>query len=96
MSDRLSTVENKLDAVETKAEYAIEQVTAVRVENGVLELRLKKFELDMQKSQDAIDDLQGRLRRDTLIFKGFPEDEKGKVEAGELLSICGFSFVSIK
>ena len=78
MSDRLSRVVNKLDAVETKAEYAIEQATAVRVENGGLEVRLKKLELDMQKSQDAIDDLQGRLRRDTLIFKGFPEDEEGK------------------
>ena len=32
----------------------------------------------MQKSQDAIDDLQGRLRRNTLIFKGFPEDAEGK------------------
>ena len=79
MSDRLITVENKLNAVETKAEYATEQATAVTVENGSLEVRLKNLELDMQESQDAIDDdLQGKLRRNTLIFKGFPEDAEGK------------------
>ena len=49
MLDRLSTVENKLNAVETKAEHATEQATAVRVENGSLEVRMKKLELDMQK-----------------------------------------------
>ena len=42
MSDRLSTVEGKLNAIETKAEHAIEQTTAVRVENGSFEAQLKK------------------------------------------------------
>ena len=78
VSDRLSTVESKMSTVEEKAENAIEQATAVRVENGSLEVRLKKIEHEMQKSQDVIDDLQGRLRRNTLIFKGFPEDAEGK------------------
>ena len=67
VSDRLSTVEGKLNAFETKAEHAIEQATAVRVKNGSFEVRLKKLELDLLKSQDVIDDLQGRLRRNTLI-----------------------------
>ena len=78
VSDRLSTVEGKLNVVETKAEYAIEQATAVRVENGSFEVRLKELELNPLKIQDVIDDLQGRLRRNTLIFKGFPEDAEGK------------------
>ena len=78
MWDRLSTVEGKLNTVETKAEHAIEQATAIRVENGRFEIRLKKLELDLLKSQDVIEDLQGRMRRNILIFKGFLEDAEGK------------------
>ena len=77
VSDRLSTVEGKLSTIETKTEHAIEQATAVRIENGSFTVWLKKLALGL-KSQDVIYDLQGRLHRNTLIFKGFLEDAEGK------------------
>ena len=51
VSDRLSTVESKLSTVEEKAENDIEQATAVRVENGSLEVRLKKISLKCRKAK---------------------------------------------
>ena len=95
VSDRLSTVESKLSTIEEKPENAIEQATAIRVENGSLEVRLKKIEHEMQKSQDMIDDLQGRLHRNTLILKAFLRMQKVKMEIEEMSSIWWFSFVSI-
>ena len=51
VSDRLSTVESKLSTIEEKAENANEQATAVRVENGSLEVRLKKISLKCRKAK---------------------------------------------
>ena len=95
VSDRLSTVESKLSTVEEKAENAIEQATAVRVENDSLEVRLKNIELEMQKSQDVIDDLQDRLCRILSFLKAFLRMQKVKMEIGEMSSIWWLSFVSI-
>ena len=91
----LAGKEGKLNTIETKAENANEQTTAVRIENGSFEVRLKKLELDRLKSQDmSWGDVEHMLVQFCVDKKGFAEDKVKIERAHQTHTSCEESYES--
>ena len=74
---RLNNVELNIGRFEKLADSAENQARALAIENEELKKNQRESIDKIEKLELMVDDLQGRSRRNTLIFKGFPESIEG-------------------
>ena len=71
----MKALEEKVDAGQRLADITDNQNRANDVELGKVKAQSEE---NFYRLEQLVDDLQGRLRRNTLVFKGIPEEAKGK------------------
>ena len=74
---RLNNVELNIGRFEKLADSAENQARALAIENEELKKNQRESTDKIEKLELMVDDFQGRSRRNTLIFKGFPERIEG-------------------
>ena len=74
----MTALEEKVDAAQRLADMADHQSRANHVEVGNVKAQSKENFDRITRLEQLVDDLQGRLRRNTLVFKGIPEEAEGK------------------
>ena len=74
---RLNNVELNIGRFEKLADSAKNQARALAIENEELKKNQRESIDKIEKLELMVDDLQGRSRRNTLIFKGFLERIEG-------------------
>ena len=74
---RIDIAEEKITADSLTANHACEDVNLLRIENGKLIKQIDRNEDKIKQLEDMVDDMQGRLRRSTLVIRGVPEDAEG-------------------
>ena len=70
---RLDWVENLVCSVEGRQLNTENELRGIRTENGELRKKLDNATSNLTKLEQTVDHLQGRMRRNTLVFKGIPE-----------------------
>ena len=91
---RLNNVELNIGRFEKLADNAENQARALAIENEELKKNQRESIDKIEKLELMVDDLQARSRRNTLIFKGFPERIEGDNSSWNKLStlILGFLY----
>ena len=74
---RLNNVELNIGHFEKLAHSAENQASALAIENEELKKNQRESIDKIKKLELMVNDLQGRSRRNTLIFKGFPKRIEG-------------------
>ena len=74
---RIDIVEKKITANSLTASHACEDVNLLRIENSKLIKQIDKNEDKIRQLEGMVDDMQGRLRRSTLVIKGVSEGAEG-------------------
>ena len=74
----MKALEEKVDVAQRLADMADHQSRANHVEVGNVKAQSKENFDRITRLEQLVDDLQGRLRRNTLVFKGIPEEAEGK------------------
>ena len=74
---RLNNVELNIGHFKRLADSAENQARALAIENEELKKNQRKSIEKIEKLELMVDDLQERSRRNTVIFKGFPERIEG-------------------
>ena len=95
---RLNNVELNIGRFEKLADSAENQARALAIENEELKKNqresIDKIEkLELMVDGRMVDDLQGRSRRNTLIFKGFPERIEGDNSSWDKVSTLILDFL---
>ena len=70
---RLDQVEKCTRLVEGRQLNTENELWGIRNENGELRKKLDNATSNIKKLEQTVNDLQGRMRRNTLVFKGIPE-----------------------
>ena len=76
--NKLKAIEEKADAAKTLADMADSLSRANRGEVELVKSQLQESTDRIANLEQIIDDLQGRLKRNTLIFKGIPGGTEGR------------------
>ena len=71
-------LQEKVDAAQRLADMADHQSRANHVEVGNVKAQSKENLYRITRLEQLVDDLQGRLKRNTLVFKGIPEEAEEK------------------
>ena len=74
----MKALDEKVDAAQRLADMADHQRRANHVKLGNIKAQSKENFDRITRPEQSVDDLQGRLRRNTLVFKGIPEEAEGK------------------
>ena len=74
---RLNQTEKRIDSLESKVEELQGKVISCELKIQELEGKVEIKNHLIKSLEDNVDDIQGRIRRKTLIFNGFPEGVEG-------------------
>ena len=74
---RLNQTEKRIDSLESKVEELQGKVIFCELKIQELEGKVEIKNHLIKSLEDNVDDIQGRIRRKTLIFNGFPEGVEG-------------------
>ena len=77
VTSRLDQVEKHTCSVEGRQLNTENELRGIRIENGELRKKLDNATSNITKLEQTVDDLQGRMRRNMLVFKGIPEKMEG-------------------
>ena len=77
---RTDIAEKKITPNSLTADHACEDVNLHRIENSKLIKQIDRKEDKIRQLESMVDDMQGRLRRSTLVIKGVPEGAEGLSE----------------
>ena len=77
MTFRVVQVEKRAQSIEGRQHNTENELRGIRLENGEIRKQLDTATSAIRKLEETVDDLQGRLRRNTLVFKGIPEKMEG-------------------
>ena len=77
---RIDIAEKKITANNFAANHACEDVNLLIIENSKLIKQIDRNEDKIRQLEGMADDMQGRLRRSTLVIKGVPEGAEGLSE----------------
>ena len=80
---RLNNVELNIGRFEKLADSNKNQARVLAIENEELKKNQRESIDKIEKLELMVDDLQGRSRRNTLIFKVFPKELKETTAAGK-------------
>ena len=73
----MKALEKKVDAAQRLADMADHQSRHNHVKVGNIKAQSMENCDRIAPLEQLVDDLQGRLRRNTLVFKGIPEEAEG-------------------
>ena len=90
---RLNNIELNIGRFEELADSAENQARALAIENEELKKNQRESIDKIEKLELMVDDLQGRSRRNTLIFKGFPERIEGDNRSWDKVSTLILDFL---
>ena len=90
---RLNNVELNIGRFEKLADSAENQARALGIENEELKKNQRESIDKIKKLELMVDDPQGRSRRNTLIFKGFPERIEGDNSSWDKVSTLILDFL---
>ena len=90
---RLNNVELNIGRFEKSADSAENQARALAIENEELKKNQRESIDKIEKLELMVDDLQGRSRHNTLIFKGFPERIEGDNSSWDKVSTLILDFL---
>ena len=76
LTDRVAQVENKMANVEDLSQSTRDQLDGVNIEMEQLKNKVTVQEKLVSILQDSLDDIQGRMRRNTIVICGIPESRK--------------------
>ena len=82
VTSRVVQVEKRAHSIEGRQHNTENELRGIRLENGENRKQLDTATSAIRKLEETIDDLQGRLRRNTLVFKGFLRRWKVLIVAG--------------
>ena len=74
---RVAQVEKRPQSIEGRQHNTENELRGIRLENGEIRKQLDNATLTIRKLEETVDDLQGRLRRNILVFKRIPEKMVG-------------------
>ena len=77
VTSRVVQVEKRAQSIEGRQHNTENELRGIRLENGEIRKQLDTATLTIKKLEETVDDLQGRVRRNTLVFKGIPEKMEG-------------------
>ena len=90
---RLNNVELNIGRFQKLADSAENQARALGIENEELKRNQRESIDKIEKLELMVDDLQGRSRHNTLIFKGFPERIEGDNSSWDKVSTLILDFL---
>ena len=90
---RLNKVELNIGRFQKLADSAENQARALGIENEELKRNQRESIDKIEKLELMVDDLQGRSRHNTLIFKGFPERIEGDNSSWDKVSTLILDFL---
>ena len=76
LTDRVAQVENKMTNVKDLSQSTRDQLDGVNIEMEQLKNKVAVQEKLVSILQDSLDDIQGRMRWNTVVIRGIPENRK--------------------
>ena len=76
LTDRVGLVDNKISNVKDLSQSTRDQLDGFNIEMEQLKNKVAVQEKLVSILQDSLDDIQGRMRRNTIVILGIPESRK--------------------